>query len=143
MGPNRPTKQPATHHPIQGNVVAVSTKANFRRPVPKTYSYRYEVNGDTGPAGEPLVHAGAAIIEGRYRGRAATWNIARSIVENGNKLPDRARVLAAVAKTDGLSTPIGKIGFDANGDVREPVLSLYAIKDGKSIFVDQINIKGR
>jgi len=81
MGPNRPTKQPATHHPIQGNVVAVSTKANFRRPVPKTYSYRYEVNGDTGPAGEPLVHAGAAIIEGRYRGRAATWNIARSIVE--------------------------------------------------------------
>lgn len=69
--------------------------------------------------------------------------ISRAIVENGNKLPDRAQVLAAVAKTDDLSTPIGKVGFDANGDVKEPVLSLYAIKDGKSIFVDQINLTAR
>lgn len=67
--------------------------------------------------------------------------IARAIAENGNKMPTRAQVLAAVAKTRGLSTPIGKIGFDANGDVTEPVLSLYAIKDGKSVFVDQINVK--
>lgn len=67
--------------------------------------------------------------------------IARAIAANGNKMPTRAQVLAAVAKTRDLSTPIGKIGFDANGDVTEPVLSLYAIKDGKSVFVDQINVK--
>lgn len=67
--------------------------------------------------------------------------IARAIAENGNKLPSRAQVLAAVAKTHDLATPIGTIGFDANGDVTEPVLSLYAIKGGKSVFIDQINLK--
>jgi hypothetical protein len=76
--PNQPAKQ---NVPFNGKFVAVSTKENFRRPVPKTYSYRYEVNDDAGPAGQPLVRAGAAIIEGRYRGRGATWNVARSVVE--------------------------------------------------------------
>jgi len=73
---------PATRHtPHNGKVVAVNSKDNFRRPVPKTYSYRYEVIGDAGPEGAPLVRAGAAIIEGRYRGRGATWNVARSVTE--------------------------------------------------------------
>jgi hypothetical protein len=67
--------------PHNGKVVGVSSKENFRRPVPKTYSYRYEVTGDAGPVGEPLVRAGAAIIESRYRGRGATWNVARSVTE--------------------------------------------------------------
>jgi hypothetical protein len=82
MGVSQKPQQPRTKtHPVHGKVVAVSTKENFRRPVPKTYSYRYEVVGDAGPAGDPLVRAGAAIIEGRYRGRGATWNVARSVVE--------------------------------------------------------------
>jgi hypothetical protein len=61
-------------------VVAVSTKDNFRRPVPKTFSYRYEVAADAGPAGNPLVSRGAAIIESRYRGRGASWQVSRSPV---------------------------------------------------------------
>jgi len=65
---------------IHAKVVAVSTKDNFRRPVPKTYSYRYEVAADAGPAGEPLIGRGAAIIESRYRGRGASWKVARSPV---------------------------------------------------------------
>jgi hypothetical protein len=68
-------------HPHTVKIVGVSTKENFRRPVPKTYSYRYEVVDDAGPAGQPLVRAGAAIIESRYRGRGATWNMARSVTE--------------------------------------------------------------
>jgi hypothetical protein len=70
-----------SHQTRHGKLVAVSTKENFRRPVPKTYSYRYEVAGDAGPAGDPLVRAGAAIIESRYRGRGATWNVARSVTD--------------------------------------------------------------
>jgi hypothetical protein len=81
MAVSRQSKAQTKTHPIHGKVVAVSTKDNFRRPVPKTYSYRYEVIGDAGPADAPLVRAGAAIIEGRYRGRGATWNMARSVVE--------------------------------------------------------------
>jgi hypothetical protein len=64
--------------PINANVVAVATKDSHRRPVPKTYSYRYEVGADAGPAGDPIVRAGAAIIEGRYRGRSASWHVGRS-----------------------------------------------------------------
>lgn len=78
---NHPSHTSSMHTTHNGKVVAVSTKDNFRRPVPKTYSYRYEVSGDAGPAGEPLVRAGAAIIESRYRGRGATWNVARSVTE--------------------------------------------------------------
>jgi hypothetical protein len=81
MGVKGANHQSSHHTTHNGKVVSVSTKDNFRRPVPKTYSYRYEVTGDAGPAGEPLVRAGAAIIESRYRGRGATWNVARSVTE--------------------------------------------------------------
>lgn len=63
-------------------VIAVNTKDNFRRPVPKSFSYRYEVASDAGPAGQPLISRGAAIIESRYRGRGASWKIARSPVSD-------------------------------------------------------------
>ena len=79
MGVTRqPKNQTTPHAPHNGKVVAVATKDNFRRPIPKTYS---EVTGDAGPDGAPLVRAGAAIIESRYRGRGATWNVARSVVQ--------------------------------------------------------------
>lgn len=67
---------------INAKVVAVSTKDNHRRPVPKTYTYRYEVAADAGPPGDPIVRAGAAIIEGRYRGRSASWNVGRSMMDD-------------------------------------------------------------
>lgn len=76
---NQAQNHPAS--PYTAKIVGVSTKDNFRRPVPKTYSYRYEVINDAGPAGQPLVQAGAAIIESRYRGRGATWNVAHSVTE--------------------------------------------------------------
>ncbi len=47
---------PATGNPRvphSGKFVGVSTKENFRRPIPKTYSYRYEVIGDAGPRRRP------------------------------------------------------------------------------------------
>jgi hypothetical protein len=72
----------AKHRLVHAKVVPVSTKENFRRPVPKTYSYRYEVGADAGPAGDPVVRKGAAMIEGRYRGRAASWNIGRSMIDD-------------------------------------------------------------
>lgn len=67
--------------------------------------------------------------------------ISRALVANGNARPSRMMVLKEVASTDRLSTPIGTIGFDANGDVKEPVLSLYVIRNGHSQFIDQIDVK--
>ena len=56
-------------------LVGVGTKSQFRRTVPKSYSYRYEVGSATGPGDAPQV---SAVIETRYRGKSASWNLSRS-----------------------------------------------------------------
>ena len=63
--------------------------------------------------------------------------IKRALAANANALPTRASVIAQAAKTNALSTPIGRISFDANGDVKNPVVSLYEIKNGQATFLDQ------
>jgi hypothetical protein len=70
-----------TNRSMHVKVLPVGPRDKYRRTVPKTYSYRYEIAADAGPEGDPLVRAGAVIIEGRYRGRLATWNIGRSLLE--------------------------------------------------------------
>ncbi|HEV7178819.1 MAG TPA: branched-chain amino acid ABC transporter substrate-binding protein [Candidatus Baltobacteraceae bacterium] len=67
--------------------------------------------------------------------------VARAIKAGGNTMPTRAQIIEYVAKTADLATPIGPISFDANGDVKEPVLSLYTIKDGKPVFIGQMDLK--
>jgi branched-chain amino acid transport system substrate-binding protein len=67
--------------------------------------------------------------------------IDKAIADGGGKVPTRAQVLANVAATKDIQTPIGKVGFDANGDTTNGILSLYAIKDGKAEFINQINYK--
>jgi branched-chain amino acid transport system substrate-binding protein len=58
---------------------------------------------------------------------------------SGGKVPSRAQVLSA-AKDTHLQSPIGPIAFDANGDVKNPVLSLYGFKNGQPYFINQINL---
>ena len=72
--------------------------------------------------------------------QVAIDSIARAIKANKNAMPTRALIVEQVAKTNNLATPIGTISFDQNGDVKEPVLSLYTIKDGKPEFIDEINL---
>jgi branched-chain amino acid transport system substrate-binding protein len=67
--------------------------------------------------------------------------IEAAIKADGNKLPTRAEVLKNVAATTGFASPIGTIGFDANGDTTAPILSLYKISGGKAVFVSQVNLK--
>jgi branched-chain amino acid transport system substrate-binding protein len=71
---------------------------------------------------------------------AAAQIIIAAIVKSGAS-PTRADVLKNVAATSNIDTPIGTIGFDANGDTTAPILSFYAIKGGKPEFVNQINLK--
>ena len=66
--------------------------------------------------------------------------IGRAIEAGGGTLPTRAEVLHAVATTHGLQTPIGVVGFDANGDTTAPVLSLVRIVGGMPRTVDQITL---
>jgi branched-chain amino acid transport system substrate-binding protein len=67
--------------------------------------------------------------------------IQKAAAANGGKAPTRAAVLAIVAATKNFASPIGAIGFDANGDTTAPILSVYRIASGKPVFVEQIVLK--
>jgi hypothetical protein len=60
-------------------IVGVGTKSQFRRAVPKSYSYRYEVASATGPGDAPHV---TSVIETRYRGKSASWILSRSMLSS-------------------------------------------------------------
>ena len=65
----------------------------------------------------------------------------KGIKENGGKLPTRLEVRQNVAATQNFDSPIGKIGFDKNGDTTAPILSFYSIQNGKAQFINQLNVK--
>jgi len=67
--------------------------------------------------------------------------ITKAITADGNKMPTREQVLKNVAATANLSTPIGPISFDKDGDLTSPVLSLWTIKNGQAVFVNQLSLK--
>jgi branched-chain amino acid transport system substrate-binding protein len=67
--------------------------------------------------------------------------IEKAISDNGGKMPTRADVLKNIAATSNFDSPIGKIGFDRNGDTTAPILSLYKVDGGKRALVDEITVK--
>jgi len=73
--------------------------------------------------------------------QVAIAGIERAFKKTGNTLPTRAQVVAAIASSPNVATPIGPIAFDKNGDVENPVLSLYGFKNGQPYFIDQLNLK--
>jgi hypothetical protein len=62
------------------SLVPVNAKRFRRTTFNKSYSYRYEIGHAAGPADSPLITPGCAIIESRYRGRSATWNISATMM---------------------------------------------------------------
>jgi len=65
--------------------------------------------------------------------------IAAAATANKGAIPDRASVVKGVAATD-LQSAIGRVRFDAAGDIRNPVISLYGFKNGQPSFIKQISI---
>jgi len=94
-------------------------------------AYKEKFNEDVGPYSANSYAAAKIIIAA----------IAKGIKDNGGKLPTRADVLKNVAATSNFDSPIGKIGFDKNGDTTAPILTIRKIQDKKAIFVDQIILK--
>jgi branched-chain amino acid transport system substrate-binding protein len=67
--------------------------------------------------------------------------IEKSITDAGGKMPTRADVLKYVAATKDFDSPIGKVGFDANGDTTSPILTLLQVTGGKKVTVEVITLK--
>jgi branched-chain amino acid transport system substrate-binding protein len=103
------------------------------------------------PSAKPFVAAYAARFKtplGAYSANAysaATIEIAaiaKAIKDDGGNMPTRAEVLKNVAATRDFDTPIGKVGFDANGDTTAPLLTLQTYgPGGKIVTIDQIVLK--
>jgi branched-chain amino acid transport system substrate-binding protein len=104
------------------------------------------------PSAKPFVAAYKAQFKGASLGAysanaysAALIEIAaieKAIKDNGGAMPTRAEVLKNVAATHDFDTPIGKIGFDANGDTTAPLLTLQTYgPGGKIVTIDQLVLK--
>jgi len=61
----------------------------------------------------------------------------RELAAHPARLPSRDDVLRGIAATANLTTPVGNIGFDAQGDLRAPLISLYRIERGAAAFAGQ------
>jgi len=85
---------------------------------------------------EPIGYSAAAYTATQI----ALAAIAKGIGSDGT-LPARATVVADVAATKGFSSPIGIVGFDANGDTTAPVLTLQHVKAAKIETVDVYTVK--
>ena len=67
--------------------------------------------------------------------------IERAAADDGGKIPTRAEVVTNVAATTRFASPIGRIGFDRNGDVLDPILILRKVSDGKVVTVEVLALK--
>jgi branched-chain amino acid transport system substrate-binding protein len=101
-------------------------------PSAKTFvqAYKARFNGDVGPYSANAYTAAKIEIAA----------IEKAITDNGGKMPTRADVLKNVAATKNFDSPIGKIGFDANGDTTAPILTLFKVEGGKRVTVATIPV---
>jgi len=94
-------------------------------------AYKARFNADVGPYSANAYAAAKIEIAA----------IQKAIADDGGKMPTRADVLKDVAATRDFDSPIGRIGFDANGDTTAPILSLFEVENGKRVTIDQITVK--
>jgi branched-chain amino acid transport system substrate-binding protein len=95
-------------------------------------AYKARFNADVGPYSAPAFAATQIIIAA----------IEKAVKDDGGKMPTRADVLKNIAATSDFPTPIGKIGFDSNGDTTAPILTLKRmIAGGKTETVTQLTLK--
>ncbi len=116
-----------------GTYVTTAAPDATKLPSAKAFvaAYKARFNGDVGPYSANAYTAAKIEIAA----------IEKAITDNGGKQPTRADVLKNVAATTNFDSPIGKIGFDANGDTTAPILTLYQVKNGKFVTIDQITVK--
>jgi branched-chain amino acid transport system substrate-binding protein len=105
-------------------------------------------NAESLPAAQSFVKAYTARFHspiGAYSANAyAATQVAIAAIlaaakANDGKIPARDAVIKDVAATD-LQTSIGRVQFDVNGDIRNPVISLYGFKNGQPSFIKQLNL---
>ena len=116
-----------------GSYMTVASPDATKLPSAKSFvdAYKARFKGDVGPYSANAYTAAKIEIAA----------IEKAIADAGGKMPTRADVLKYIAATKDFDSPIGKVGFDANGDTTSPVLSLLHIEGGKKVVIDVIQVK--
>jgi branched-chain amino acid transport system substrate-binding protein len=86
------------------------------------------------------VDVGPYSANGYVATQIAIAAIAKAIDAGNGAFPSRATVLANVKATHDFDSPIGRVGFDENGDTTRPILTLKQIEKGQAVTVDQITL---
>ncbi len=73
-------------------------------------------------------YAAAAVVVAAVR---------RELAAHADRLPSRDDVVRAIAATRDLPTPLGPVGFDLQGDLLAPIISLYRVERGAATFIGQ------
>lgn len=117
-----------------GSYMTVAAPDPTKLPTAKQFiaAYKARFNSDVGPYSANAYTAAKIEIAA----------IEKAIADGGGKTPTRGDVLKNIASTKDFDSPIGKVGFDANGDTTSPVLSLLKVTGGKKVTLDVITLKG-
>ena len=78
---------------------------------------------------------------GYVAAQVAVDAILRAYHANGNAVPTRAAVIKAVQATNLKNTVVGPISFDENGDVANPSMSLWEVKNNAWVFERKLPVK--
>jgi branched-chain amino acid transport system substrate-binding protein len=116
-----------------GSYFTIAAPDATKLPAAKTFidAYKARFKTDVGPYSANAYTAAKIEIAA----------IEKAIADGGGKMPTRADVLKNVAATKDFPSPIGTIGFDANGDTTSPILTLMKVDGGKKVTVDVIQLK--
>lgn len=68
--------------------------------------------------------------------------IKSAVAANNGLIPSRQQVLDAVAQTRANEGATGTYAFDANGDAKVPLMSIYQVKNGQWTFVQRLEMVG-
>jgi branched-chain amino acid transport system substrate-binding protein len=70
---------------------------------------------------------GAYTVPGYTAAKMLIQGISDAIKSNNGSAPSRQQVLQAVSKLSGVSTPLGTMGFDQNGDTTQQIIAFYKV----------------
>jgi len=69
--------------------------------------------------------------------QVAVEAIRRLMERNGGVPPTREEVARAIAASTTPDTPLGSIAFTVDGDVTTPVVSMWTVRRGAFLFIEQ------
>ena len=132
-GLQSPEYVPLAGAAADGTYFTLSTPEVARLPAARGFIAAYRARFHAEP--------GAYSATGYAAAQVALAAIRGALGAAKGQLPTRDDVLARVAATRNLVTPVGPVAFDAAGDVRNPTISLYEVRDGRERFVEAPTVR--